>query len=240
MEWWSPWHGCHKISPGCQNCYVYARDASFGKDSSVVAKTASFALPLKRRRDGSFRLAPGQEVFTCGTSDFFLEEADGWRPDAWRMIRERPDLHFTIITKRIGRFYVNLPADWGEGYENVTIGCTCENQEKTDQRLPVFLRLPIRHRFIIAEPLLEGIDFSRYLDPEKLELVSVGGESGPNGRLCRYEWVLDIRRQCLEAGVAFHFKQTGTHFYKDGRVYTVPRKLQHSQAKKAGLSEETE
>ncbi len=236
MEWWSPWHGCHKISPGCKNCYVYARDESFGKDSSVVAKTASFALPLKRNRYGAFKLAPGQEVFTCGTSDFFLEEADDWRADAWRMIRDRPDLRFMIITKRIDRFYAGLPADWGNGYENVSIGCTCENQDRADYRLPIFLQLPLRHRFIIAEPLLEAIDFTPYLDPEKLEEVSVGGESGQNGRLCRYEWVLAIHAQCQKAGVAFHFKQTGTHFYKDGRIYTIPRRYQHIQAKKANLS----
>ena len=31
MSIWNPWHGCHKISPGCANCYVYRRDESIGK-----------------------------------------------------------------------------------------------------------------------------------------------------------------------------------------------------------------
>ncbi len=154
MQWWSPWHGCHKISPGCQNCYVYARDATFGKDSSAVAKTGDFALPLKRNRYGAYKLSAGQEIFTCGTSDFFLEEADEWRTDAWTMIKARQDLHFVIITKRIDRFFVVLPNDWGEGYDHVSIGCTCENQERTNCRLPLFIKAPIRHRFIVAEPLL--------------------------------------------------------------------------------------
>ena len=46
MPLWNPWHGCTKCSPGCQNCYVYRRDAEFGKDASIVKKTASFNLPV--------------------------------------------------------------------------------------------------------------------------------------------------------------------------------------------------
>ena len=74
---WNPWHGCHKISAGCLNCYVYRRDTSIGKDASVVSKTQDYDLPLKRDRKGNSKLRPGDgTVFTCMTSDFFLEEAD--------------------------------------------------------------------------------------------------------------------------------------------------------------------
>ena len=79
-------------------------------------------------------------------------------PEVWKMIRERGDLHFVIITKRIHRFQVGLPKDWGEGYDNVTICCTCENQNRADYRLPIFLNLPIRHRTLIHEPMLERIE----------------------------------------------------------------------------------
>lgn len=141
MPIWNPWHGCKKISPGCLNCYVYRRDAEFGKDSSIITKTASFQLPVKRSRNGEHKIQPdGECVYTCMTSDFFLEEADEWRPEAWNMIRERSDLRFVIITKRIHRFRVGLPADWGEGYHHVIICCTCENQKMAEARLPVFLK----------------------------------------------------------------------------------------------------
>ena len=123
-EGWNPWHGCHKLSPGCQNCYMHRRDASVGRDGDQVYKTTAFDLPICRRRDGSYRLRGPGEVFTCGTSDFFLEEADAWRAEAWSFIRQRRDLRFLIITKRIERFRVQLPEDWGAGYENVRIGCT--------------------------------------------------------------------------------------------------------------------
>lgn len=235
MDAWNPWHGCHKISPGCKNCYMHRRDVSVGKNPDEVVKTQSFDLPLKKKRDGSFRLQQKGDVFTCGTSDFFLEEADVWRKQAWEMIRERQDLSFLIITKRIHRFYVNLPDDWGMGYSNVKIGCTVENQDRADYRLPLFLEAPIRHRVIICEPILERIDLQPYLD-EKVELVVAGGESGYHARTCEYDWILEIQRQCVGNEISFWFKQTGTHFKKDGKGYVIKKRFQHSQARKAGIN----
>ena len=58
MPLWNPWHGCTKCSFGCQNCYVYRRDAEFGKDASIVKKTASFNLPVKKDRHGNYKLKP--------------------------------------------------------------------------------------------------------------------------------------------------------------------------------------
>ena len=58
MASWNLWHGCTKISPGCMNCYMYRRDEEFGKDASVVEKTSSFDLPVRRKRDGSYVLQP--------------------------------------------------------------------------------------------------------------------------------------------------------------------------------------
>ncbi len=234
MAQWNPWHGCHKISAGCQNCYVFRIDAVFNKDTSVISKTGDFNLPLMKTRTGEYKLAPGEEVYTCFSSDFFLEEADDWRIEAWRMIRIRSDLDFFIITKRIERFRINLPEDWGAGYENVTICPTCENQDRASYRLPILLSLPIRHKAIICEPLLERIDLSPWLNTS-IEEVTVGGESGKDARVCDYDWVLDIRRQCAEKSISFHFKQTGAKLIKDGRLFRIQRKDQQVQAKKANI-----
>lgn len=231
---WNLWHGCHKVSAGCQNCYVYRMDAEHGRDSSVVAKTASFGLPLKRSRDGSYKLSGGETVYTCFTSDFLLEDADAWRPEAWRMMRLRSDLHFFMITKRITRLARCLPPDWGNGYPNVTLCCTVENQAMADLRLPVYKDAPVRHKIIVCEPLLERIDLSSGLG-DWIEKVIVGGESGKDARMCCYEWVLNIRDQCLERRVPFSFKQTGARFAKDGRLYHIKRPLQGAQARKAGI-----
>ncbi|MBR5311638.1 MAG: DUF5131 family protein [Clostridia bacterium] len=239
MASWNLWHGCTKISPGCLNCYVYRRDAEFGKDASEVAKTGSFNLPVRRKRDGSYALQPdGDFVYTCFTSDFFHPDADGWRPEAWHMMRERSDLQFFFVTKRPDRFYVGLPEDWGNGYGNVHICCTCENQQMADERLPVFLELPIRHKHIIHEPMLEGINTEAYLSyyGNVIESVSCGGESGEGARVCDYDWILWMREQCMRYNVNFSFRQTGANFRKDGKTYAIPRALQSKQAAKADIN----
>lgn len=237
MATWNPWHGCKKISPGCANCYVYRRDAEFSKDSSMVTRTSSFDMPIKRNRKGEHKLQPdGESVYTCMTSDFFLDEADAWRAEAWDIIRRRSNLHFVIITKRIHRFEVELPGDWGCGYENVTICCTCENKNRADYRLPIFLKLPIKHRTVIHEPMLEQIDIRKYLTTGKIEGVTCGGESGPDARVCDFAWILDSMEQCVGYDVPFWFKQTGARFKKGNKVYLIDRKDQMSQAQKAGVN----
>ena len=150
------------------------------------------------------------------------------------MMRLRSDLHFFMITKRIDRLMSVVPDDWRTGYSNVTLCCTVENQERADYRLPLYSKAPITRKIIVCEPLLGAIDLSPYLS-ESISEVVVGGESGPEARPCRYEWVLDLRRQCVEARVAFSFKQTGANFVKEGRLYRVPRTLQHAQACKADI-----
>lgn len=238
---WNPWHGCHKISAGCKHCYVYREDAAFGTavPSSEVRRTAAFNLPIRRNREKNWKFPAGTEFALCFTSDFLLQEADEWREEVWNIIRSRRDCTFFFFTKRIERLAQCLPSDWGEGYEHVAIGCTIENQDRADYRMPIFLSLPIRHRLVIVAPMLEQIDLRSYLDPRLVEEVSVGGESGKYARPLYYDWVLDMRGQCREARVPFCFHQTGSYFIKDGRQYRIPREHQHSQAKKAGLNDIT-
>ena len=237
MAIWNPWHGCRKLSPGCANCYVYRRDESVGKDASVVTKTGDYDLPLRKNRQGAYKLSADEGVvYTCMTSDFFLEEADEWRPGCWDMIRARRDLHFFIITKRIDRFARCAPPDWGDGWEHVTICSTCENQDRADYRLPILIELPIRHRRVVCEPLLGEIDLEKYLVGGKIENVLCGGESGPHARPCDFRWIQEIRRACIRRGVSFTFKQTGAVFIKDGKTYHIDRKDQMPQARKSGWS----
>ena len=176
---WNPWHGCTKISPGCKYCYVYRQDEMYGSEvsSSECRKTGNFYLPMKRKRDKSWKIESGKLVFTCFTSDFLLKDADEWRPECWRMMKQRSDLWFFFFTKRIDRFMECVPDDWCDGYDNVIVGCTVENQEMADYRLPIFLSLPIKHKSIIASPLITAMDLTPYLN-DTIEEVSVGGESG--------------------------------------------------------------
>ena len=79
---WNPWHGCHKISEGCEHCYMYFLDGKRGIDTAKVFRTENFAMPLQRKRDGSFKYPFGMEMYVGLSTDFFVEEADVWREEA--------------------------------------------------------------------------------------------------------------------------------------------------------------
>lgn len=230
---WNPWHGCRKCSPGCLNCYVYYLDSLRNKDASIITKSkTNFNLPLKKDRLGNYKIPSGSELATCFTSDFFLEDANLWRDSAWKIIKQRSDVHFLIPTKRIERFSSCIPSDWEDGYPNVTIALTCENQEKADERIPIFLNCKIKHRYIFASPLLEDIDFSKYLSTGKIDLVSVGGESYLNARVCDFSWVKHIKETCDKYNTRFDFHQTGSNFKMDGKIYKINHHQEYLQAKK--------
>ena len=230
---WEPWTGCYKVSDGCTYCYYYGPYSKrFGQNT--VQKTNEFDKPLSKTGKGKYRIPGGKIVATCFASDFFLAEADEWRTEAWAIIKQRPDLEFLILTKRIDRFPVSLPSDWGDGYNNVNIGCTIENQQLADYRLPLFLSYPIKRRFIACAPLLGPIIFSPYLDG--IEHVTVGGETGRAARECNYDWILDIRQQCIQAGVTFWFKNTGTLFRRNGEVQRVNPFKETKLAKECGIN----
>jgi Bacteriophage protein gp37 len=232
---WNPWHGCHKLSEGCRNCYVYRQDAKHEKKSGIISLNSFFDMPIKRNKKGEYKIPSRTLVFTCLTSDFFLDEADQWRPQAWEMIRQRQDLMFFIFTKRVDRIEQSLPPDWDNGYDNVTLSCSIENQDRANFRLPIFKSLPAKHKSIIFAPLLSDIDASAWLD-NNIELVSVGGESGNEARILDYNWVLHIRQHCVDKDISFLFQQTGARMLKDGKEYRIIRKFQHSQAKKANIN----
>lgn len=233
MAMWNPWRGCHRHSEGCRYCYIHKGDARRHIDTSQIVRSEAFQAPLEKKQNGEWKMKPGQTVYVCFSSDFLLPEADSWRAEAWDIIRQRPDLHFLFLTKRIERFMDCIPTDWGDGYEQVTVGCTVENQLRAEERLPLFAKLPIQHKNIICQPLLEGINIEPWLNG--IELVVVGGESDRNARPLNYDWVLALRDQCLRHHTAFQFRQCGTHFIKDGRLYTLAVKDLGRQARKANI-----
>lgn len=230
---WEPWTGCYPASEGCAYCYFYGPYSKRNGQNTIV-KTLEFDKPLKKTTKGAYKIQSGKIVATCFASDFFLPEADEWRKEAWAMIRERQDLDFLILTKRIDRFLVSLPSDWADGYENVNIGCTVENQELADYRLPLFLSYPIKRRFVACSPLLGPIDLSQYLSG--IDHVSLSGETGREARVCDYEWVLRIREQCITSGITFWFKGTGSVFKRDGITQKVNPYKQGSLAKELNIS----
>ena len=227
---WSPWQGCHKIATGCLNCYMHRDKRRYGQDPTTVvrSKPPTFNAPLKKWHDPAL-------VFVCSWSDFFVEEADPWRAEAWDIIRQAQHLTFQILTKRVDRIKECLPPDWGDGWPHVWLGASASNQPDLERVVVPLLRTPAAVRFLSLEPLLGPIDDLREwlttysykpLDESKtavqiadfcnhatrdhrivINLVIAGCESGPNRREAKDDWFRSIRDQCVEAGVPFFLKQ---------------------------------
>jgi protein gp37 len=218
IEWathtWNPWLGCHKVSAGCANCYAERLANQFGWKFTEIHRTKDAAFYLPRRlKDGL--------VFTCSLSDFFLPEADEWRPRVWEIIASTPRLTYLILTKRPELIRDRLPSDWGEGYENVWLGTSVENQKLADKRIPILIDVPAVLRFLSCEPLLGEINLVTpgyilsagsflYGDRPPIGWVIAGGESDPvSPRPTELDWLRSLRDQCNQTGVPFFMKQLG-------------------------------
>lgn len=232
MAMWDPWRGCKKCSDGCKYCYIHKGDLKRNINTNDIVITKDFNKPVEKVKNGNYRMKSGI-VYLCFSTDFLIKEADEWRDECWKMIKERQDCTFLFLTKRIDRFMECIPEDWNYGYDNVIVGCTVENQKNIDYKLSIFSDLPIKHKCIIAQPLLEKIEIEKYLN--NIELVVVGGESDYNARLLDYNWVLDIREQCIRKNVNFEFRQCGTNFIKEEKQYKLQTKDLCKQAKLAGI-----
>lgn len=230
------WHGCHKVSEGCKFCYMFRDKARWKKDGNIVKKTQpgtinSTLQKLKAKFDQT-----GQriKVFTCSYSDFFIEDADGWRKEAWDIIRDHPFIDWQILTKRIDRAEECLPEDWGEGWDHVWLGVSAENQARWDERVPLLGNIPAKIRFVSVEPLLGQINIweehvwqdngESELSPtfkgwKAIDWVIVGGESGNDQgpwkyRPCEREWILRIVNKCRVFNIPVFVKQLGTSIAK--------------------------
>lgn len=237
---WNPWHGCVKCSEGCQNCYMYFLDRQRNRDGSDIFKTKSgFNYPLKKKRSGGYKIQSGELIRVCMTSDFFLEEADAWRNEAWEIMRQRPDVKFFLLTKRPQRVKDCLPDDWGDGWENVMLNVSCENQRRADERIPLLLSLPFKHKGIMCAPFIGPVSLVQYLGSGQIEQVICGGENYDGASPCDFDWVKNLRAECVTHDITFCFIETGTNFIKDGRLYHLPKKqVQSEMAFKSGISYE--
>jgi protein gp37 len=212
QESWNPWQGCHKVSEGCRECYMYREKGYYGgSDPNVVVRSSkpTFNKPLKLKQPTI--------IFVCSWSDFFHEDADEWRDEAWEIIRRCPQHIFQIPTKRHERIEECLPEDWGEGYDNVWLGVTVENQNNIE-RARTLVGIPAKVRWISAEPLIGEVDLTDVVasigGPRILAFIDwvvAGGESGPKCRPMDMDWARNLRDQCVEYGVAYFLKQLGGH-----------------------------
>ena len=239
LKSWNLWHGCRKYSEGCENCYMYYLDEVRGvpERASIVQKTGDFDKPLKKNRKGEYKIPAGYCLRINMTSDTFLEAPDEWRSEMWSMIRQRPDVRFYMLTKRVLRIAECLPLDWGDGYENVELNITCENQRAFDERWPIFEKIPAKHKGMNLAPLLGPIDVTPALASGQMDNIWLGGEGFGGRRPCCYEWIKKISEDCEKYRVNFTVNSIGAVFIKDGKRYFMDRQdVQGRQAFLSGLS----
>ena len=234
---WNPWHGCIKKSEGCDNCYMYFLDKMRDQDGSHIYRTkAGFNYPIQKDRGGNYKIKSGEMIRVCMTSDFFLAEADEWRDEAWELMRIRSDVIFFLLTKRPERVADHLPKDWGDGWDNIFFNVTAENQLRADERIPILLELPFKHKGVMCAPFIGPVSIRRYLETGQIEQVLCDGENYDGARPCHFDWVRSLRQECVDNNVTFVFCGTGRRFVKDGRLYKIEGNgLQSQQAYKSGM-----
>lgn len=208
--------GCTKISPGCANCYAERKSKQWGDD--LWGKTKP------RQTMGKYYWAKPYEwnaqaqaegvrvrVFCSSMCDVFEEHPtiDAERGKLWPLIRATPWLDWQILTKRAERIASNLPSDWGNGYPNVWLGVSVESDDYAWRFNDHLAKIPCAVRFVSYEPALGPLT---NLDWVKLNWIIYGGESGPVFRQDDTAWAESVRKQCLEFGVSFFYKQTAARW----------------------------
>lgn len=209
IEWtertWNPSVGCTKISAGCKHCYAETMARRL-KAMGVEDYRDGFALKmLPHRLDEPLHRKKPTMYFVNSMSDLFHEKVTFEFIDrVIDIIRQTPQHTYQILTKRPARmrdFFSNRPVP-----DNAWLGVSVENRRHGLPRIPELQAIKAAVRFLSVEPLLEGLGT---LNLDGIDWVIVGGESGHGARPMKKAWALSVRNQCLEANVAFFFKQWG-------------------------------
>ena len=240
IEWtdetWNPVTGCTRVSPGCDHCYMFAlypRLRGMGVPGYETSPDDVRLLPERLQAPLSWKKP--RRVFVNSMADVFHPKVPfDFVFQMFSVMAEASDQRghvFQVLTKRPGRavaWWRQYQQHFLDGWPpNIWVGTSVESQ-KYAPRLTVLERLPAPVRFVSAEPLLEGIDLTPWLERGVLKWVIVGGESGAGARPMDLDWVRALRDQSTNAGVAFFLKQLGgvrnkrggdEAFIDDGRLW---------------------
>lgn len=223
IEWcdhtFNPWVGCTRVSDGCDNCYAAALDKRFGNDrwdkpglKHEFTTDTNWRKPLKWQKDAK-QANKRMKVFCASMSDWCDKNApDGAMDRLFGLIRETPDLDWLLLSKRSTLIKKRLPDDWGNGYDNVWLGVTCENIKQGIPRIHDLVKIPAVVRFLSCEPLLEDITLSEDFDISGIDWAIIGGESGPEARPMKSSWLFNLINVCnsyRDNNTAVFFKQWG-------------------------------
>ena len=215
IEWtestWNPVTGCTKVSQGCKYCYAEKMAkrlqamgaAGYENGFKLTCHKSRLAQPRKRKKPTMY--------FVNSMSDLFHSQVPfGFIDEVMLTISQTPQHTYQILTKRpevMAKYFSSRPVP-----DNAWLGVSVEDRKHGVPRIEVLRRIDAAIRFLSLEPLLEDIGI---IDLSDIDWAIVGGESGAKARPMQSKWVANIKHQCRRAGVAFFFKQWGTHD-KDG------------------------
>lgn len=203
----SPWIGCTRVSPGCQNCHERMGPLPLDLALDSVTRTpvaeSNWGNPRDWNRKG---MKAAQKIrAVCGALCDWADDAAPTmlRDRMWAMLRDTPYVDWLLITKRSENISKFLPSDWGPGYPNVWLGVSVENIAHGMRRIIDLRKIPAKVRFICLEPLMEDPGI---LDLAGIHWVVLGGEIGRNARPLKAGWISEVHRQCELKGIPFLFK----------------------------------
>ncbi len=218
IEWtsatWNPTTGCDRTSPGCDNCYAmvlsrrlkamgspkYQNDgdaATSGPGFGITMHETALELPLRWRAPRTVFVDSMSDLFHPGVTEEFIARV-------FAVMAATPQHTYQVLTKRSRRLaQLALELPWPS---NVWIGTSIESVRYSYRAVHLRTVEAAAVRFLSLEPLLEPLPS---LDLTGVDWVIVGGESGRGHRPIDVSWVRDLRDRCVDAGVAFFFKQHG-------------------------------
>jgi protein gp37 len=137
-------------------------------------------------------------------SDLFHEKVPlSFINDVFAVMRETPRHVYQVLTKRADRLLeLSSQLEWPS---NVWMGVSVED-ESVAWRVDRLRQTNAKTKFLSCEPLLGSLN---RLDLTGIDWVIAGGESGPGARPIEEDWVRELRDNCIESDVYFHFKQWG-------------------------------
>lgn len=215
IEWteatWNPVSGCDKVSPGCAHCYAQTFAERFRGVPDHPYEQGFDLRVWENRLDHPLRWKRPRRIFVNSMSDLFHERIPfDFVARVFQVMAVAEQHTFQILTKRHERLSALAPLlPWPP---NVWMGVSIENRRFV-HRTDYLREVPAAVRFVSAEPLLGRLE---HLDLDRIDWVIAGGESGPRHRPVCVDWVRDLRDQCVEAEVAFFFKQWGGRRPKSG------------------------
>jgi len=228
----NPVVGCQKCSPGCENCYAEKFAARLAKNpktkwiyEDVVDKNGKWNGEQAANFYSAFDKLPKKpcRIFVCSMADLFLTNDPAFIKRLFAGIVRYPQHTFCLLTKRPenAQDYDFTP------YPNIWLGVTVCNQQESNVKIPLLLKIPAAKHFVSVEPMLGSVVIPEI---EKLDWIICGGETGPKSRQMKSKWVYPLRDQCVAANVPFFFKQWGNWYDAIPSKYRIVDDREWNQA----------